>query len=100
MSNLNELYEEGKKNSLYLSLADGETFTGQYISVEKGVGQFGETKYYTFIVDGIEKKFNNKGFGFLQSMIKAGVEENDMVTITRHGEGRETRYSVQKITKK
>ena len=96
MSNLENLYQEGKKNSPYLTLSDGESFTGQFVGVEKGMSSFGETNYYTFLVDGIEKSFNNKSFGFLSGMMKAGIKEGDTVKITRKGSDKATKYKIEK----
>lgn len=83
-----------KKNSKFITLEEGESFKGQYTGVEKTTGQFGETRHYTFIVDGQEKIFNKASDKFLENMVKAGVEEGDKITVERTGTGYDSAYSV------
>ena len=99
MSNLEDLYNEEKANSPYIKLADGESFEGQFVDVVKTTGQFGETRRYAFIANGIEKTLDNKGFGLLNAMMEQKVEEGDTIKLTRTGEGTKTRYKVEVLTK-
>ncbi len=101
MSSLDELYQEEKANkkSMFVSLADGESFEGEFVSVEKTTGQFGEVNSFHFLIDGEEKLLNSKSFKLLKNMIGAKVKEGDKVKITKTGQGFKTNFTVEKLSK-
>lgn len=98
MMKLSDLYDKAKENrklnSKFISLEKGESFRGQYVGVEEVMGQFGETRHYSFIMDGKERIFNKASDKFLENMVKAGVEEGNEITVKKEGEGYKTVYPV------
>lgn len=99
---LQSIHEESKETrkvkSMYISLADGESFTGKFIGVEEKDGNFGPTRYYTFeLEDGVQKVFNKKSDKFLDSMFREKVAEGDTIKVTCKGEGFKRVFTVEKI---
>ena len=93
----NEQKEKKKEKSLFVSIAPGESFVGEFVSVERITDQFGERNSFTFLVDGEEKKLNSQSFRLLENMKKAGVAEGSKVKITKEGEGFKTNYIVELV---
>jgi len=98
---LEDLYQEAKEErkgkSKFLTIDENESIEGQFISIEKTEGQFGETYHYTLLVSGEEKILNKKSFRLLEAMKKAKIVEGDNIKITALGEGFKRTYSVKKI---
>lgn len=89
--------QERKEKSKFISLDAGESFEGEYVSVEEMIGSFGPTIAYTFIVNGEEKVFNKSSFRFLTAMNDNEVKEGDKIKVTAAGEGLKRTYTVEKI---
>ena len=96
--NLQDLFTEEKKNkkSLFVQLGDGESFVGEFVSVEKTTGQFGEVNSFTFLIDGEKKILNSKSFGLLKGLASV-AKEGDTVKITKTGEGFKTKFQVNLV---
>lgn len=101
LANLQDLYNKAQEQLTWVKLKDGESFEGEFVGVEEVSGFKGkQTNEFTFIVKGIQKSLQTSSFSLLRSMIDAGIKEKDVVKITRHGEGTETKYEAQKISSK
>ena len=92
------LNEFAKKNSKYIKLKDGESFSGKFLGYKFGEDMNGnETVIYNFKEgEGNEKKLQSSGqtlASFFDEVDGPGHPEG-VYKITRSGEGRETRYRV------
>ena len=93
------LNQYSKERSTFISIDAGESYTGIYRGykfIEKD--SFGETKEYARYMledleDGKVRTFDSLSVGLARAM--SGVKEGQEVTISRTGEGRNTKYEVE-----
>ena len=95
---MGSLADRAKELSPWIRLEDGETVTGKYLSWRETPSSFDPKKtifQYELEVNGIAKYFNsgNKGIALIFDKLAKG----SMVSITRKGQDRETRYVVTKV---
>lgn len=105
-----QFYEDKKKRSPFLTLANGETASGK-ILVIKNISKTGyageEVEVLRLVLEmnfpdiGVVKKnFDNGSSSFVQQVIAANVDVGDVIKITRNGEGPKTKYQLELVFKK
>lgn len=91
-----EMRSTAAKNSKFIKIEDGGSYTGKYLSCDAVPQQRDpekETYRYTFEEqDGSKKFLETTSNGFLRKM--AEIARGSMVRIEREGEGPDTRYEV------
>ena len=104
-----EMLEEKKRNSRFLSLANGDDVEGQVLSIAPGrkvnfVGDEVDVIKMSMVVkypDGErEKVFENGAQKWLAELMSKDVEVGDTIRITRNGEGPKTQYIIKVLIKK
>ena len=87
---MGDLADWAKENSPFIKLADGESVTGIY-------NGFNKSSYMgkPLIEYQIDKKVLSSGSGKLASLMDK-VSKGTEITITRHGNGTETTYTVKR----
>lgn len=94
---MSDLQDFKRKNSRFLTLADGEEIVGKYEGYKITENPFDpdkETVNYFLVMDGEKKVFrsgSNKAAGFFD-----GVAVGEVVSIKRIGTGRDTKYEYKK----
>ena len=86
------------KNRRYLKVAANETVYCQYINYEEFVDKENEDRQkirYFFEVDGGEKLLESQSVALAESM--AEINFGQWIKLTRTGEGRSTKWKVEKI---
>lgn len=85
----------------FISLKDGESFEGKFVSAKQVVSRFDpeqESIEMTFEVNGKEK--TTSGVRLARMILDAGVKENDMVKVTRVStKGTKVEWKVVKLEK-
>ena len=99
---LQTIYESAKAdrkdNFKFVKIEEGEIFKGEFVGVNDIINNFGqECHEYKFNTENGEKLFQNGSFRLLQAMMTAGVEEGDIIEISKTGDKFETQYFVKKI---
>ena len=99
----NSVAEAKKTASKFISLGDGQSFTGRYVDVkEVEDSKFGTQISFSFVVSGEAKTFNRSRMSrptmkLLDDMLALGITAGDTVKITRTGLAKETSFKVKKI---
>ena len=92
---MGKLKKWAQDNSEWLRIADGEKVVVKYLGYKIVPNRFDddqETVRYVFDVDGIEKKFESRAFALAETF--DGIKEGTVVSLTRKGEGGNTKYEV------
>jgi hypothetical protein len=99
---VSKLKDWADKQSPFIKLEDNESISGEYVGFAFVPNHFDakkETAQYNLIVEGEEKVFQSGSANVAYQFDK--IKEGGVVTITRHGEGPNTKYTVEgEITKK
>lgn len=98
---MSELANFAKRNSQYISLADGESFEGEYRGFKVGVNTLDPSK--EVVIYQFETEYGVKSFksgSCALARLFDNVAKDSHIKITRTGEGNQTKYKLEMKTEK
>jgi len=110
MNNLAQrMLDDKKKRSPFLTLASGDSQIGEITAIKtiNKQGFSGDEEEFLRVVlkcdfpelGTVIKNFDNASKSFLETLVNSGADVGDVVEISRQGEMKKTKYTIEILTK-